>query len=241
MGLTMESLFQRMLYSPFMGDAASKSDIVCCPLCGKQLSDSPTEEIHNCPICGFDLLLVRAPQELSVPVTVPAYIPSFTVWSIILQMILAAIFGVLFLFFASPLYYPISVVFAGIHLVSIGILLLCAWALRREIAIPGLKIGLVVLGCVTLPLGTLSIAAAMAIAPLRRWCYTCRRSLRWSSYIECPHCKASMHSLGRCRQNQFHHIADLLDYVPSQSEIEQICTHCLKVMSAQDSWRDSNE
>ena len=241
MGLAMESLFLSISNSQLMGHIAPKPKIVCCPLCGEPLSASTSEESNYCPTCGFDVLLVQGSKEPPIPVTVPAYIPRFTVWLIALQVVLAAIFGGLFLFFASPIYFPFSFVFAIIHLVSIGVLLVLNWALRRGIAASGMKIVLLALGFITLPLGTLSLAAAIAIAPLRRYCCFCGKSLPWSAYIECPHCEASMHSAGRCRQNQFHHIAGLLDYTPSQSEIEQICVHCLKEFGASTSEGNEHE
>ena len=224
-----------------MGDSAPKPKIVCCPLCGEPLSDSITEKSNFCPACGFDTLLVQAPKESPVPVTVPAHVPRFTVWLIALQVVLAAIFGSLFLFFASPIYFPFSFVFAILHLGSIIVFLVIYWAIRHRVAVFGLKIALLVIGFVTLPFGTLALAAAIAIAPLRRFCCFCGNSLRWSAYIECPHCEASMHRVGRCRQNQLHHIAGLLDYTPSQSEIEQICAHCLKEYGESTSGENEHE
>jgi len=227
----MESLFQRISYSPHMGDRTPKPIIVCCPLCGERISGSSTETSHHCPACGFEILLVQTSKEPSFPATVPVYVPRFTSWLLLFQIVLATLFGALFLFFASSLYFPITHIFAGLHFVSIAILLAFVWVLRRETVISAIRIPLLILGFITLPFGTLAISAAMSIAPLRRWCCTCGKSLRWSAYIECPHCDASMHSMGRCRQNQFHRIAGLLDYTPTQSEIEQICANCLNVLT----------
>ena len=214
-----------------MGDSTPKPMVVCCPMCGESLSGVITEETPLCPACSFDTRLVETSKQPQLPATVPAYIPRFTLWLLLVQVLLAALIGTLFLFLASSFYYPFSLIFAGIQLISIGVLLAFIWALRREMAISGIRITLPILGAITLPLGTLAIGAAMSIAPFRRWCCTCRKPLRGSAYIECPHCEASMHSMGRCRQNQFHQIAGLLDYTPTQSEIEQICANCLKVLS----------
>jgi hypothetical protein len=227
----MESLFQSISYNQYMGDSTPKPVAVCCPMCGESLSGLTTKKISQCPACGFNTLLVEASRQPSIPATVPAYIPRFTLWLLLAQVLLAALIGTLFLFFASSLYYPFSLVFVGIQFISIGVLLAFIWALRQEMAISGIRITLPILGVITLPLGSLAIGAAMSIAPLRRWCCTCRKLLRGSAYIECSHCEASMHSMGRCRQNQFHQIAGLLDYTPTQSEIEQICANCLKVLS----------
>lgn len=214
-----------------MREPAKQSAIVCCPLCGENLSGYATEELNTCPACGFNLLLVKRSEAPQVPTAGPAHVPQFTYWLILIQIVLAVLFVFLFLFFASSYYFGIPIVLAVLHLVSIGILTAFLIVLRREMAITGIKFGLLALGIVTLPLGVGAISAALSIALAQRWCSACGKRLRGASYLECPHCFASMHRLGRCRQNQFHQIVTVLDYTPSQSEIEQICSQCLKMMS----------
>ncbi|MFX0168073.1 MAG: hypothetical protein ACFE89_01845 [Candidatus Hodarchaeota archaeon] len=213
-----------------MREPAKQSAIVCCPLCGENLSGYATEELNTCPACGFNLLLVKRSETPQVPATGPAYVPQFTYWLILIQIVLAVLFAFLFLFFASSYYFGIPIVLAVLHLVSIGILTAFLIALRREMTITGVKVGLLAIGIVTLPIGACAISAALSITLAQRYCSACGKKLRGTSYVECPHCFASMHRLGRCRQNQFHQIASLLDYVPSQSEIEQFCSQCLKIM-----------
>lgn len=216
-----------------MGDSvqSSKQKIICCPLCGEKIPDGSKEE--KCFACNFNFELLQVSEPPSALVTIPPDIPLFAFAMVGIQVILAGVLGIFYLLFANPYYFGLPQMIIAIQFTSIVILILFALVLFFRKAIVIVRIGLVILGLFTLPIGICAFAAAFSIAPQRRWCIICGKQISWTSFLECPHCQVSMHQWGRCRSDRFQRVAASPDYEPLQSQIEHTCPTCLKAMNQQ--------
>lgn len=218
-----------------MGDSTQPSEgrrkrsITCCPICGVQLPSDQT--LETCPSCEFQLTLLSSPQELSVPKTVLPEVPRFALAMLAIQVIAAGFIGVLFFLFANPYYLGLPQIITAIQVLSI-IFLATFWILLRyQKAVILVRIGLVILGIFSLPLGIFSIAAALSIIPLRRWCIICSKQIGLASAIDCPYCQATMHRWGRCRNERIQRVVSHFDYELLHSQIECTCPRCWKSMN----------
>ncbi len=230
-----------------MGDpAASAKDqpkrvLKACPLCGERLKESPRELPDYCPSCEFNLNLVISPETLPVPYTEPAYVPNLVYWLVGTQMVISAIFAVIFLFFAAPVYLWTPQLIAAIQLMTMVGLGLFAYFLHRQKGESMIRLGLLVLGVISLPPGVCTIAAALAISSTKRICITCGKSIGWSGYIDCPHCQVSMHRFGSCRKDRLHSVVASTEPEMTLAEIEFTCPNCHQFMHSDQSRRKDNE
>ncbi len=203
-----------------------KLQIIACPLCGERLPEASNGPISHCPRCEFNLKLLDSDKSTHVVSITPAYIPQLVYWLIGSQIIGSGVFLVLFLLFASPFYFGAPQIVALIHLLTIIIGGLFAYTISRGRGISFIRIGLIVLGLLSLPVGVCSIAAALAIAPLQRRCVICGKQIKWAAYIECPHCQASMHRWGSCRTKRLRKISATLEDEAKIPYLEWICPDC---------------
>ncbi len=208
--------------------------IICCPVCGEHLPESPREPTDTCPACEFDLRLIHLPSQRDIPPTSPAYIPIFSLVILGLQTVLGGLFGVLFLFFASSLYGIAPFLIAAINLISIPVIIGFIFVLRTQKAIGMVRIALVVFGIVSLPFGVCAIAAAFGIAPIQRWCNVCGKKIGWSAYLECQQCQTSYHRWGKCRGKRLQLVAASLDPESFTEQPEYACPNCLQPMNQHD-------
>lgn len=163
-----------LLRSGFMGepvlrpDPIQKQAIICCPICGQDLIELPSEQIDKCPNCGFNLTLVRLPHESPAPPPMPIFVPRFAYLMLAIQAIFAIIIGLLFLFFASHYYFGIPLIFTIIQLSSILFIAFFLIILRLSNIVFITRIGLIIFSIVTLPLGLFAFTAAFSISVRRR-------------------------------------------------------------------------
>jgi hypothetical protein len=214
--------------------------IIACPLCGKQLPESPQESLDRCPSCQFDLNLVGSDKQLPVPKTEPTSVPQIVYWLLGTQMVVSGLFSIVFFFLSSPLYTLTPQLIALIQVVAIVALGLFALFLRQLKGITLLRIGLAVVGIISLPPGILTIGASLAISPEKRRCVICRKIIRLTAYIQCPHCQAYMHRWGSCRKCRLEYVATSLDAGTSAIHIEMTCPSCFKVMPPNQDGRSLN-
>jgi hypothetical protein len=207
-----------------------KRPIIACPLCGEQLPESPQEILRSCPSCHFDLTLVGSDEQLPVPTTEPIFIPQLVYWLLGLQMVVSGIFSILFFFFASSLYTLTPQLIALIQIMSIVALALFVLFLRKQKGITLIRIGLVIVGIISLPPGVLAIGASLGISPEKRRCAICRKIIRLTAYTQCTHCQASMHRWGSCRNRRLEAVATSSDAGTSITQIEVTCPICFKEM-----------
>ncbi|MFW9985708.1 MAG: hypothetical protein ACFFDJ_03995 [Candidatus Odinarchaeota archaeon] len=211
-----------------------KQSIICCPVCGKHLSETPQESTNTCPACEFDLRLIHLPSQRDIPPTSPAYVPRFSLVILGLQAVLGGLFGVLFLFFANPLYGIAPLLIGAINLISIPVIAGFILVLRTQKAIGIIRIVLVVFGIVSLPLGLCAFAATVGIASIQRWCFVCGKKIGWSSYLECQQCQTSSHRWGKCRNQRLQLVAASLDFELVPAQLENTCPNCFQPMSQLD-------
>jgi predicted RNA-binding Zn-ribbon protein involved in translation (DUF1610 family) len=218
-----------------------KRTIICCPVCGEHLPESPIEPIEQCPNCEFDLNLIRLPLKRDIPPTSPAYIPRFSLIILGLQSGLGGLFSILFLLFASPLYGSFTLLIAAINVISIPVIVGFVFILRTQKATGIVRIALVVLGIATLPLGVCALTAAFGIVSIQRWCIVCGKKIGWSSYLECPNCRTTIHRWGKCRGKRLQLVATSLDAELSTAQLEYICPNCFQPMNQHDLGGKTNE
>lgn len=149
-------------------EITQKQSIICCPVCGEDLVEHPSEQIEQCPNCAFNLALVHSPHEAPTKPPIQVVVPRFAYLLLVIQAIFATIIGLLFLFFASPLYLGMHLVFAMIQFSSILIIALFLTVLRFPNIVFIARIGLIIFSFVTLPLGLFAFTAAFSISAPRR-------------------------------------------------------------------------
>lgn len=211
--------------------AQKKRPIIACPLCGERLPKSPKESVDHCPSCKFALTLIASDERPPVPPTEPPFVPQLVYWLLGLQMVVSGLFSIVFFFFASPLYSWAPQLIAIMQVTAIVALGLFAFFLRQQKGITLIRIGLAVVGIISLPPGVLAIGASLAISPEKRRCVICRKQIRWTAYFQCPHCKASMHRWGSCRTRRLQKVTTTLEPSTSPTLIEMTCPSCFKLMN----------
>jgi predicted RNA-binding Zn-ribbon protein involved in translation (DUF1610 family) len=225
-----------------MGDSAKpikaqkKRQIIACPLCGERLSESPTGPNSHCPRCEFNLKLIESEEARQVDTTTPAHVPQLVYCLISGQIVGSGILLVVFLLFASPLYFGAPLLIALMHLLTMVAGGLFAYTLYRGKGISFIRVGLALLGLASLPIGVCSIAAALAIAPLQRRCVICEKQIKWASYLECPHCQVSMHRWGSCRTKRLQKLSATLDDETKIPYLEFVCPNCREYISPIRNW-----
>ena len=188
-----------------------KRPIIACPLCGEQLSKSPQEVISHCPSCKFALNLIDSEKRPPVPITEPTFIPQIVYWLLGIQIIVSGFFSIGFFFLASPLY-PLAPQFITLlHVTAMVALGLFVFFLRQQKGIALIRIGLAIVGIITLPPGILAIGASLGVSPEKRRCIICGKQIRLTAYIQCPHCQAFMHRWGSCRHRRVDAVTTTLD------------------------------
>ena len=198
-----------------------------CPVCGQNLDI--TEGVNACPTCGFELQLITTPEMSPTPAKTSAPTPRLANVLLILQGILAMLLGVAFLFFANPLYFGIPLIFASIQFSSVGILPLFLLLIKMRPTSLILRVAITVLGILTLPIGGLTITAAISLAAPPKYCTICRKQIGWTiSYEECPHCSTLMHRWGRCLEIRRQRLTTSLGREPMDVEMQIICPICCK-------------
>lgn len=145
-----------------------KQSIICCPVCGEDLVELPSEQIEKCPNCAFNLALVQLPYESPTKPPIQVVVPRFAYLLLVIQAILATIIGLVFLFFASPVYFGMHLIFALIQLVSILIIALFLLVFRFPNIAFITRFGLIIFSVVTIPLGLFALTAAFSISAPRR-------------------------------------------------------------------------
>lgn len=229
-----------------MGDSIQSTEIeqkrpiIACPLCGQHLPADSKEPLRNCPACDFDLDLLRSDKQRPVPQIEPAYLPQSLFWLIGLQIVGSGLFAIAFLFFAAPTYLWIPQFIAAIQLLAILISVVCAVFLHQRKGTNLIRIGLIVVGLISLPPGVCAIAAALSIAPVKRRCAICGKPIRWVAYIACPHCKVSMHRWGLCRKKRMEKVTKMLKPEALPARIEFTCPNCFKSMQTNQKGGSSN-
>lgn len=207
-------------------DAEQGKVVEWCPLCGTHLAHD-IDVVNKCPQCGFDLLLVVQGEPVFFQRKEASHVPRLAYSMLILQAILAGLFGSALIFLSNPFYLGLSIGLGLLHLMMIPILLILGSLLRIRKGFSALRIILIVLGIISLPLGACAITAAFSISPARRYCALCGKVITWSSsYTECPHCEASAHRHGQCRILRRHLITEFLGREPMKWEIDSICPCC---------------
>ncbi len=149
-------------------EITQKQSIICCPVCGENLVELPSEQIENCPNCAFNLALIQPPHDSPTKPPIQVIVPRFAYLLLVIQAIFASIVGLLFLFFASPYYFGMHLIFTIIQLSSILIIVLFLIVLRSPTTIFIARIGLIIFSIVTLPLGLFAFTAAFSIFAPRR-------------------------------------------------------------------------
>ncbi|MFX1318103.1 MAG: hypothetical protein ACFE9D_05110 [Promethearchaeota archaeon] len=202
-------------------------------MCGESLPELSTESITHCPVCEFDLSLLVSPQKSEIPRFRPAYVPRLAYGLIGAQIVLSGILAAILFIFASSLYLGVPQTLAALQIVAIVTTSLIALHLRQQRGLVVIRIGLVLVGILSLPPGAFSIAAALAISPFKRWCTVCGKQIRWSAFIECNHCQSSMHRWGSCRNKRLEAVIAASEPGASSAQIEWTCPNCHKLMAPQ--------
>ena len=205
-----------------------------CPVCGTRCTpmETPTAKapssFEKCPSCGFDLALA-APQTPLVPANTPARVPGFAYLMLLIQCAASLILGWAFVYLSSPLYLEtrqLLAIMAFLGAIVLGAF--CLW-LRMGRAISLARNALFALGLVTAPLGVCALAAAISIARARRYCAICLKRIAWSEhYSSCPHCLATFHRYGECREARRQLIIQAWGREPSGDEIGDTCPLCFQ-------------
>ena len=149
-------------------EITQKQSIICCPVCGEDLVELPSEQMEKCPNCAFNLALVRAPHESPTKPLIQVVVPRFAYLLLVIQAIFATIIGLLFLFFASPIYFGMHLIFALLQFSSILIIALFLIVFRSPNIAFIARIGLIIFSIITLPLGLFAFTAAFSISAPRR-------------------------------------------------------------------------
>ena len=205
-----------------------------CPVCGARCTpaETPTAKapssIGKCPTCGFDLTLA-APQTPLIPASTPARVPGFAYVMLLIQCAASLVLGWAFLYLSSPLYLEARQFLTIMSFLSpIVIGALCLW-LRTGRAISWARNALFVLGLVTTPLGVCAVAAGISIGGTRRYCAICLKRIAWSEhYSSCPHCMATFHRYGECREARRRLIVQAWGREPSGDEVDDTCPFCFQ-------------
>jgi hypothetical protein len=205
-----------------------------CPVCGTHCAplETPTAEapssFEKCPSCGFDLTLA-APQTPLVPANTPAQVPGFAYLMLLIQCAASLVLGWAFLYLSNPLYLEARQLLSNLAFLSaIVIGAFCLW-LRTGRAISWARNTLLALGLVTAPLGVCALAAAIAVAGSRRYCAICLKRIAWSEhYSTCPHCMATFHRYGECREARRKLIIQAWGREPSGDEVGDTCPLCFQ-------------
>ncbi|MHA2315819.1 MAG: hypothetical protein ACXACF_11175 [Candidatus Hermodarchaeia archaeon] len=121
-----------------------KQAIICCPVCGEDLVELPSEQIDKCPNCAFNLALVHSPHESPTPPPIQTVVPRFAYLMLVIQTIFALIIGLLYLFLASPYYLGIPLIFTIIQFSSIPIIVFFLIMLRHPKVVFIARIGLII-------------------------------------------------------------------------------------------------
>jgi hypothetical protein len=174
-------------------------------------------------------LTLAASQTPLVPANIPARVTGFAYLMMLIQCAASLVLGWAFPHLSSPLYLEARQ-FLGImaFLSAIVIGAFCLW-LRTGRAISWARNGLIVLGLVTVPLGVCALAAAISIAGTRRYCAICLKRIAWSEhYSSCPHCMATFHRYGECREARRQLIVQALGREPSGDEVGDTCPLCFQ-------------
>ncbi|MFX1299504.1 MAG: hypothetical protein ACFFAL_00360 [Promethearchaeota archaeon] len=148
-------------------EIAQKQSIICCPVCGEDLVELSLGQIERCPNCAFNLVLVQSPHESPTKPPIQIFVPRFAYLLLVIQAFLATIIGLFFLFFASPFYFGIPLIFAIIQFSSVPIIALFLIVLRFPSIVFIARIGLIIFSIVTLPLGLFAFTGAYSIAAPR--------------------------------------------------------------------------
>ena len=217
-----------------------KRPIIACPLCGEQQPKSPQEAISRCPSCQFDLNLVVSDKQSPLPISEPTFVPHLVFWLLGIQVIVSGLFSIVFFFLASPLY-PLAPQFITLlHVTAMVALGLFVFFLRQQKGIALIRIGLAIVGIITLPPGILAIGASLGVSPEKRRCIICGKQIRLTAYIQCPHCQAFMHRWGSCRHRRVDAVTTTLDSGTSLTQIESTCPNCFKLLHPHQEGRPSN-
>jgi predicted RNA-binding Zn-ribbon protein involved in translation (DUF1610 family) len=205
-----------------------------CPVCGTHRLpiEVQTAEARSflgkCPSCGFDLNLAE-PQGPHVLAAVPARVTSFAYLMVVIQCVASLLLGWTYLNLGSPLYLGANQSIAFLAFLSILLAgTFCVW-LRTGRAITWARNALLAFGFLTAPLGVCAVAAAISIAGPRRYCAICLNRIAWSEhYSTCPHCMASFHRYGKCRETRRQLIREAWRREPSGDEISGTCPLCFQ-------------
>jgi hypothetical protein len=225
-----------------MGDLTQqKRTIIACPVCGEHLPESQQPSISHCPSCDFNFDLLVSQDKPPVPQTEPVFIPNLVFWLLGTQIVISALLVVAFFFFAAPLYSLTPQLIAALQLFTILALGLFSFFLHRNQRITLIRISLMIIGVVSLPAGVLAISAGLAISPLKRRCIICRKEIKWTAHIECPHCQASMHRWGACRNKRLQEVAAFLEPETLLSRLEATCPNCHQLMQLTENERMPND
>lgn len=217
-----------------------KRPIIACPLCGAKLPEPLPESLRHCPSCQFNINLIVSDDQPSVPTIEPTFVPQLVFWLLGLQLVVSGLFSIVFFFLASPLYTLTPQLIALIQVMAIIALGLFALLLRQQKGITLIRVGLAIVGIISLPPGIFAIGASLAISPEKRRCVICRKVIRLTAYIQCPHCQASMHRWGSCRNRRLEDAATLSDAGASITQIEKTCPRCFKEMQPNQDRRQLN-
>ncbi|MFX1564068.1 MAG: hypothetical protein ACFFDP_12255 [Promethearchaeota archaeon] len=201
-----------------------------CPVCGTNLSEKGTDVDRDvCPSCGFDLLLVKPSKALAAPEKTPARVPRFAYVVLAIQACVSLLLGLVFYFFSSSLYIGLPDILAYTFFLSVIVSVVFYVILRIGKSVSAVRIGLLIFGFFSLPLGGCAIAAALSISTVSRFCVICGKRIIWgASYSECPHCQSSFHRWGRCRLTRVEIIANAWGRDPARSEIDNTCPQCFQ-------------
>jgi Zn finger protein HypA/HybF involved in hydrogenase expression len=219
-----------MVESPAPATSTGNKPVEWCPVCGTNLgAKSSGAESDICPSCGFDLLLVKTPKTLFASETTPVMIPRFAYVALSLQVGLSILLGILFYFFASTFYIGLPQLLAFTLFLSAAIIVIFYVLMRMGRGVSVIRIGLLIFGFFTVPLGGCAIAAALSISTVSRYCVICGKKIGWgASYSECPHCQSSVHRWGRCRLIRTDLIAKAWGREPTRFEIDNTCPQCFE-------------
>ncbi len=218
-----------------------KQDIICCPLCGHQFPNSSLKPVHSCPVCDFDLTLLMSPEQTPIRKTIPENVPKTAFVLLVIQGLLSAILAWNFFFIANPNFFGLAQMITGVHLASLGLVGIFGVLLHRKRSILIVRIGLMAIGFISLPVGIFAFATVLLVMPSRRWCFICGKQIRWSAYLDCPHCNVSMHRWGSCRKRRFQKVAVSLDNESLMPQIEYTCPHCLQSMFSQEVGEETSD
>jgi len=219
-----------MVTSPTMEAHDWEKPVKWCPVCGTSLIEKNVDiELNVCPSCGFDLSLVKTSNTLFSHETIPAHVHTFAYVMLALQVIGSLLLGFLFYFFSNPFYIGLPQMIAYTFLFSVIICGVFFTILRLGKGVSTVRIALFIFGLFTIPLGGCSIAAALSISTVGRFCVICGKRIAWgASYFECPHCHSVVHKWGRCHFTRTELLAKAWKREPTRNEVDNTCPKCFE-------------